>query len=315
MNSYKWAEEIAASIENVPERAEVIALRQFSLDEIEGRAKRFLSTSASACGMSFDRGDWVTYPDHTLVRLTSGARATIYHASGALELVAGLEPMEFLFGKVEEQSKLVKQVEKVAARLNINEWAGQKQSIQFERLWQIKAAAAEPNGKPIDPVLCRIVGAYRHYVNELPVWGAASVAVKVAGEGKLDSVQVQMREPTGEVIDRPEILRPEQAARQIALQLEGLMGKSDVTIDEIAKPQWLRFGYFSLPKRKAQRLLAPVYVASISIKGEDLQAYMFAVSATEKAYLPLCLNGSEAFQTPARRLVNNQTDESYLKAN
>ena len=104
-----------------------------------------------------------------------------------------------------------------------------------------------------------------------------------------------MRETTGEVVDRARILRPDRAAQQISLRLSSLMGKSKISISEVAAPQWLRFGYLSLPKRKSQLLLAPVYVASIEIEGqEESQAYLFVTPATEKTYLPLWQNGSEA---------------------
>jgi hypothetical protein len=301
MNNKRLIEKLAASVEGVPAQAEVIGLRQYSLDEIEQRAKRFLSTIAAALNLSLSRSDWVMKRDQTLIRLPLEARAVIYHASGAMKLIAGLKPMESLFKKGEDPKELMKQVERTANQLNIGQWAGPRQSLRFERLWQIKATAAERNGKAVEPVLCRVVGAYRHIVDELPVWGAASVAIKLAGEGALDSLEVQLREPTGEVIDRPEILRPEQAAHQISLQLEGLMGKSKISIDEMAQPQWMRFGYLSLPMRKAQRLLAPVYVSAIEIKGQqESQAYIFATSATEKVYLPLYLNGAEAHLAPMR---------------
>ena len=124
------------------------------------------------------------------------------------------------------------------------------------------------------------------------MWGAASVAIKLASEGTLDSLTIQMRESTGEAIDRVEVLRPEQAARQICLQLSGLIGESNVS--EVAKPRTLRFGYLSLPKRKAQRILAPVYIAEFELKGQEVsQAYVLVTPATEKTYLPLP-NGSEA---------------------
>jgi hypothetical protein len=301
MSSKQLIEKIASSFGEVPAQAEVIGLRQYSLDEVEQRARRFLSTTGAVCNLALDHGDWVVGEGQTVIRLPRGASAVIYHASGAMQLDLGLAPMESLFKKVEERERLVRQVEKTAERLNLYEWAGQKQALQFERLWQIKATAADPNGKSVEPVLCRIVGAYRHFVNELPVWGAASVALKLAGDGALDSLTIQLREPTGEVLDRAEILPPERAAYQIALQLEGLMGRSEVNLDEVAVPEWSYFGYLSLSKNKAQRLLAPVYITGIKIVGESTsQGYILTTPATEKAYLPLNLNGSEAHVTLSR---------------
>jgi hypothetical protein len=304
MNDKMLIEQMTSSVEGVPPvppRAEVIAVRQHSLDDLEKRARSFLDATGEALSLPLNHRDWVLQNDRTLVRMPLGARAVIYHASGAMKLVTGLKPMESLFNKLEEREKLIGLVKETADRLKLHELVRQNEILRFERLWQIKAAAADRKGQTVEPVLCRVVGAYRHFVGELPVWGAASVAVKLANEGTLDSLTVQMRQTTSEVIDRVEILRPEQAARQVFLQLSGLMGESKIPVSEVAKPRTLRFGYLSLSKRKAQRVLAPVYIAEIEIEGqEESQAYVFVTPATEKTYLPLP-NGSEAPPTPLRR--------------
>ncbi|MCZ8190999.1 MAG: hypothetical protein O9326_14975 [Microcystis sp. LE19-338.1B] len=304
MNDKMLIEQMTSSVEGVPPvppRAEVIAVRQHSLDELEQRARSFLDATGEAFSLPLNHRDWVVQNDQTLIRMPFGARAVVYHASGAMKLVIGLKPMELIFNKLEEREKLVELVKETAERLKLYDLVKQNETLRFERLWQIKAAAADRKSQTVEPVLCRVVGAYRHFVGELPVWGAASVAVKLAGEGVLDSLTVQMRESTGEVIDRVEILRPEQAARQVFLQLSRLMGQSKIPVSEVAKPRTLRFGYLSLPKRKTQRVLAPVYIAEIEIEGQEVsQAYVLVTPATEKTYLPLP-NGSEAPPTPLRR--------------
>jgi hypothetical protein len=302
MDTKSMIERIGSTVENVPARAEVLALRQPSLDQTSRRAKRFLVSTGERCGVQVERGDWVVQDDRTLVRMPLGARAVIYHASGAIKLVAGLNPMESLFKKGQDRDRSVKLVEETAERLGVHQWAGRNESLRFERLWQIKAAAADPKGKTVEPTLCRVVGAYRHFVGEIPVWGPASAAIKVAGDGALDSLTIQIRETTGEIVDRVKILRPEQAARQILLQLSGLMGNAKALMGELAWPSWMRFGYLSLPKRKAQRLLAPVYIAAIETRGgEEHQSYLFAVNASEIAFLPLCLTGAEPVSALLRR--------------
>ncbi|WP_157162524.1 hypothetical protein [Cylindrospermum stagnale] len=277
-------------------------MRQHSLDDIEQRAKRFLNIAAEAFSLPIDRRDLSVENDRTLIRLPLGAQLTAYHASGAIQLVTGLNPMESLFEDVEERERLLELVKGTTSRLNIREWVGKNESLNFEQLWQIKAAAADQKGQTVKPVLCRVVGAYRHFVGELPILGAASVAVKLANKGTLDSLTVQVRETIDQVIDRVEILPPEQAARQIFLQLSSRMGESKIPISNIAAPKWMRFGYLSLTKRKAQRLLAPVYLAAIEIEGqEEAQAYLFATPATEKTYLPLSTEGSEPPTVAVRR--------------
>jgi hypothetical protein len=145
------------------------------------------------------------------------------------------------------------------------------------------------------------VGAYRHFVGEIPVWGrhrSPSNSPVV-----VDSLALNMRETTGETIDRPRILGPEQASRNIALQLETLMSQSKIDLDEAAKVDWARFGYLSLPGRKAQRVLALVYIASISITDQRVaQGYVLATPVTEKNDLSLALYGDEA---PAKQGRND----------
>jgi hypothetical protein len=295
MTEQELIRKLADGAGTVPTHAEVLGIRQYSLDEMQARAKRLLATAGEALKLSVDRGDWVSREDRTLIRLPLGAHAVLYHASGAMKLSSGVNPMESLFKKVESRDVLTRAVENTARRLKIREWVGHGDSLELERLWQIKAQATDRTGYPIEPVLCRAIGAYRHYVRNLPVWGAASVAVKIAGDGALDSVTLQMRETSGELIERSPVLAPELAARQIVLQLTSLMGKSRNPASEMADPQWMRFGYLALSKRKPQRVLAPVYFAGIGIQGQqEAQAYVLAVGATEKTYLQLAPNGSEA---------------------
>jgi hypothetical protein len=281
---------------------DIFAVRQFSVEENQRRAKRLIGATAEMCGKSLDRADWVQQPDRTLARLAGGARAVVYHASGALRLTTGLATMDALFEKVESRERLEKMVAKAAEALRVADWIGPHGALAFERLWQIKAAAADRNRKAIDPVLCRIVGAYRQSVGKLPVWGAASVALKLAADGVLDAVSMQLLEPGADPIDSASVIAPDMAARQVHQQLASLMGRSKVPVDELKiTTQPLRLGYIHSGKRSAQRVLAPHYVASVEIDGEDPQAYQFIVPATERTFQPLCFAGQQPPAPPLRR--------------
>ena len=294
-------EKISSSVSGRPERAEVLRLRQHSTDELERRAKRLLATVGEAFGLPVGRADWVVGPTQTLIRMPGRSRALYHHASGAMKVAAGLEPMEALFGHAEHQAELVQMVEHAAARLNLRDFIGRDEAVRFERLWSIKAAAANREGSQVPPVLCRVVGAYRHFVGEVPVWGPASIALTLAGGGRFDSLALNMRETAGETIARPSLLAPEQAAQNIALRLETLMGQSRIDLDEAARLDWARFGYLSLPARKAQTVLAPVFIAAISIIHERVrQAYVLVAPATENHYLSLPLYGDEAATVHSR---------------
>lgn len=301
MNEKRFIEAVCSDV-STPSHADIYAVRQFSIEENLRRAKRLIGITGEMCRRSLDRADWFEQADRSIARLPQGGRAEVFHASGALRVSAGLPTMEALFEKVEPREQLEKRVAEAATKLRIADWIGQRESLAFERLWQIKAAAADKSSKTIEPVLCRVVGAYRQSVGKLPVWGGASVAIKLAGGGAVDTISMQLLEPSGDAIDSAPLVAPDEAARQIYLQLDTLMGRSKVPVSELklqAEP--LRLGYLHLGKRKSQRLLAPHYVAAVQIDGEEAQAYQFVVSATQRTFQPLCLAGQHAPALQMRR--------------
>jgi hypothetical protein len=303
MNEQTLIEKLAGGCANaVPERADIIALQQLSLDELRGRGQRFLTMIEQQDECSHDRADWTTHDDHTMVNLAQGARVVVYHASGALQYVSGMAPLENLFARVEEREPLIRQVEAVAKRLNVAAWAGDRSELVFERLWQNKAQGADRNDRRSEVVLARVVGAYRQRIGGIPVLGAASVAVKLAGDGRLDGLSIQMRQATGETIDTAPILAPELGARAIVQQLLALLGRSSKPLPgDVVESALLYFGYLDLGKRKTQRVLAPAYVAQVVLRHEmERQAYMLAVPATERPYLQLPLYGVESVVTRSR---------------
>jgi hypothetical protein len=285
---------LAASAGSVPPHVPVLGVRRYSSEDLERRAKQFIRSVSQAFDQSLERGDWTVQKDRTLIRLQRGARAVVYHASGAMKVVAGLRPMENLFPATATKETLTRLVETVAERLKLASWVGPSQTLKLERLWQIKASATDRSGQVIQPVICRAVGAYRQNVGGLPVLGVASAAVKIANDGLIDTVTLQVQETTPAVIDTARVLAPEIAARQIVMQLSGLMGKGKVAYAEVVGPVSMRLGYLSLGKRKPQPALAPVYVASLSIVGEDAQAYVLVTPATERPYLALGVANQEA---------------------
>jgi hypothetical protein len=302
MNAKHLIEGLASSVGKLPTHVDVIGLQRFSLEDLQRRTKRFLSLVGEKERRSLDRGDWTEQNEHTVVHLTQGARAIFYHASGAMKYVSGLAPMEMLFEHVESRELLTKLVKDAAQKFRLHEWAGPNDDIAFERLWQMKAQAADRQGKVSTPVLCRIVGAYRHFVGGIPVLGGASVALKLAGNGALDSMSVHVRASASETLDKAKILNPEIAAQQVSVQLGSVLGHSkDALPRDVIESQTMQFGYLDLGKRKSQRLLAPAYVAHITLRHkQERQAYLFAVAASEKSYLPICQGGHEALPTLLR---------------
>jgi hypothetical protein len=307
MNEQLLIESLAQSVGRMPTHADVIGLQQLSLDDMQGRAKRFLTNLANQEDRSLDRGDWQTRDDHTAIMLPQGARAVLYHASGAMKYSSGMAPFQSMFERVADRETLTRMVGEAARKFNVSQWAGPGGEIAFERLWQMKAQGEDKNGKRSDPVLTRVVGAYRHFIDGIPVLGAASVALKLGGNGVLDSLGVQVRSHASEVIDQARIIGPELGARQIASQLSSLIGYGKIaTSAEMIESQTMRFGYLNLGKRKSQQMLAPAFMAQVVLRHkEERQAYMFVVQATEKTYLPMCQCGQEGMASVARQDLAN----------
>jgi hypothetical protein len=282
----------------VPKAVSILELRRWSVDELQRRMRKWLRAGGDACATAFDHGEWSVRDDHTLVRLPQGARAEIFHASGAFKLSSGLAPMDNLFKEMPQSKELAERAEKFITTLGVREQLGRNETLTFERMWKIKAAAEDREGRRTDPVLCRAVGAFRHQVEGLPVYGPASVAVQIAGDGALDSFSALLRGPALETLERAKVLAPERAARVLLQQLSAQFGSSPTaqrTEPEFECKDGLRLGYISLGKRKAQRLLAPVYVATIDVTHEqESQGLVMVVAATEKNYLPLNPPGSES---------------------
>jgi hypothetical protein len=299
-------ESLASSKQDVPSEIRILELRRSSVDEQRRRLVKLLKKGGEVCEKEFDRGEWTVYEDRTLVRLPQGAHAVVYHASGGVKVATGLAPMDFLFPAMESRETLTARAEKAVAALGLRDNLGRSETLTFERLWQMKACAADRAGRTIEPVLCRAVGAYRQHVEGIPVLGPASVAVQIAGEGMLSSVSMLMRGPAAEIFEKAKVVHPERAIRQIAQQLDLRFGqaKGDVHLES---RDGLRFGYLSLPKRKVQRFLAPVYVAMIDVTHEhERQAFVMAVPATEKNYLPLDPPGAEGLVSQVSKLTSRR---------
>lgn len=295
MDTNALMEMLTSPRQDIPDRVDILLLHRWSVDELQQRLRTLMNRGGKVCQLAFEHGDWATYEDRSLVRLPRGARAAVYHASGAMMLKVGLAPMERLFKEPETKDALTRRTEELVKAFGFAEMLGRDETLSFERLWQIKARAADRDGRVVDPVLCRAVGAFRHHINGLPVLGRASVAVQIAADGVLDMVSTLVRSPVEERLERARVIDRELAARELTKQIAGLFSDGRRESVSVKVPQGLRFGYLSLPRRQVQRVLAPVYIATVEVAhARERQAMVLAVAATEKAYLPLNAPGQES---------------------
>lgn len=277
----------------IPEQADILLLQTPTREQLQARARRFVALLEEHGDCPHDNGGaWQQRDDHTVIYLPDGARAMVYHASGALRYVSGLGPADAPFEHEAERAVLQRLVEERAHKLALSDWAGPNGELRFERLFRTLGQGADPAGKTSATTLFRALGAWRQVAGGIPVLGAASVALRLAGDGRLDALSVQVRPANGEVLDRAAIIEPQAGARQIVAQLATLLGQKEVP-DDVVQSATLQFGYLDLGKRKSQRVLAPAYVAHVVLRHKTgRQAYVLAVRATERAYLDLPVYGS-----------------------
>jgi len=284
-----------------PTHADVLLLQQLSSDQLLARLRRFTGLLREQDGCPRDSGGNVSVRDDTTVAyLADGARASVYHASGALRYVSGLAPAEFPFARAPECEALVRLLEERARKLSLADWLGANAELRFEHLFQTLGRGADRAGKQSAATLFRAIGAYRQYVGGIAVLGAASGAIQLAGDGRLVGLALQIRPASGEVLERAALIEPEAGARALLAQLSALLGQREIPTDAVESAT-MQFGYLDLGKRKPQRVLAPSYVAKIVVRHKSgRQACVLAVAATERPYLNLPVFGSEAVVTRAR---------------
>ncbi|MGJ7916030.1 hypothetical protein ACI48D_11190 [Massilia sp. LXY-6] len=248
-----------------PAQADVLLLQQLSREQLQARSRRFVGLLREQDGCpNIDAGSWKQSDDHTVIHLAGGARAVLYHASGALRYVSGLAPASKPFVRGTDRA-----------------------------------------GKQSETTLFRAIGAYRQFIGTIPVLGAASAAVQVAGDGQLDTLAILTRPANGEVLERAAVIEPQAGARRVLAQLSALLGQRDMPADAFESAS-MQFGYLDLGKRKPQRVLAPAYVAKIVLRHRRVrQAYVLAVAATERPYLDMPIFGNEAPVTRGRMEVGS----------
>lgn len=289
--------------QDVPDTADVILLQQPRREQLQARARRLVALLQEHGDCPPDNGSsWQAREDQTVIHLPSGARAIVYHASGALRYVSGLAPMGSPFDRATGLDELIQRLETRARKLKLRDWASAHGELRFERLFRRLGAGAHRDGMLSEVALLRAIGAWRQFVKGIPVLGAASGVLTLAGSGQLDGLRIHIRPSNGEVLDRAAIIDPELAARQLLLRLSSLLGHGIEAVPHHAvESALLQFGYLDLGKRKPQRVLAPAYVARIVLRQRGVrQGYVLAVAATEKPYLDLPLFGSEAVVTRER---------------
>jgi hypothetical protein len=212
----RLAEELSSLIEGAPEEVEVVQLAQPHMQAVHTRLDDLLARVSKVARVEHEPPKVETQKVRTVMSIPGRLHGTAFHASGAMSVTLPLAPFDGLFESDPGDDELVARSQRTAEELGLHELVAADDSLTFERLWRIKAAAGARAGKSTDPVLCPAIGAFRHHVRGLPVYGRASCTVELAAEGQLASATVSLRrfagDDGGKTVARAKVRTPEAAA-------------------------------------------------------------------------------------------------------
>jgi hypothetical protein len=268
----------------------VYRIRERRLDELEQTAVETAQRFVQNAGLPEMRYETVRGKDRTRILLQEGIVATLFHASGAVGLKRGWSPMSRMINVRAERADeegLRRQAEDAVKGLRLAP-LGSNEELRFERLWKLKAAGSTLKGERGHVVLTRAVGAFRRYLGGIPVWGRASAFVELAAGGEVAGAGVDWR-PVAEVpIDETQVLAPEDAALRLLAELQSFLPGDQVSLKDHT-PEFFALGYFSLPRRRIQAIMQPVYVGTFRPTGPiPSLGRLIVVPATPAAYEPIC---------------------------
>jgi hypothetical protein len=274
-------EKLITKTDNYRDIVPVFRIEPRSLDEQEALAVRF---AASVAGRAENVKSRIARGSgRSDVLLSEGVRARVYHASGSISVKASLGPMDHLIGEKANKEALTQSATAAAKRLGLDLLVGPGEHIQFERLWQIKAAGMNRERVRGRDIVCRAVGAFRRYLRELPVWGRASAVIEIAGDELIGGIGIDWRRILAEPLDQTKVIDPERAARAVMGDLNGRLPGGELGDDDFEVAMF-SLGYMSLPKRRVQGIFAPVYVAMLERRGWTTMNYVIVVNASETMY-------------------------------
>jgi hypothetical protein len=284
------ADQLQSKLDGVPDAVDVVQLDQPDVATVQRRLAELVRGAEQIAGLESERPELKTRQVRSLMMQPGRLRATGFHASGALSVTLALAPFDGLFERDPGDDELAELTRRTAERLGIHKLVPDDESLSFERLWRIQAAGGDPAGKITEPVLCRAIGAFRHFVRDLPVYGRASTTVEVAAEGRLSSASVSLRrfagDEGGKTVATAKVRTPEAAAHDVAARLVQAFGGLEDLKSTRLVPEWFRFGYLSLSRRHAQGLLAPFYIASVVVEREyEASAHVIAVPGSDEQFI------------------------------
>jgi hypothetical protein len=273
-------------VSNYKASVPVFRIAERSFDDVVSDALQAGQHFAKAAGFGEMRYSISQEETATTIQFQEGIRAQVFHASGAMSLHRGWNPMERNIAAYADRAdlkKLQRQALEMAKRLELAH-PNKNEAFQFERLWQLKATGMTHKGKTGPIALTRVVGAFRRYIDGMPVWGRASIFVQLAAEGEVAAAGVDWRPIVEKSVDVAKVASPEEGAVRVLTELQTFLPNGTLTRKDYT-PEFFSLGYFSLPKRRGQTVMQPVYVAMFKPVGPiPSLGRLIVVPAASKAY-------------------------------
>lgn len=136
------------------------------------------------------------------------------------------------------------------------------ETLRFERAWETKGRATTLKDEEGATALLSVVGAFRRFIDDLPVLGRASIHVKLGAAGRPSGWGSDWRK-CSKRISKIAIVEPQHAAKRVVETLSRRWSGKEPSIDHY-NVELFQLAYFSAARRIGQQLFEPVWVAKLS---------------------------------------------------
>jgi hypothetical protein len=259
----------------------VYSIRKLSDPETEERARYYASQFMGGKSIQSFRSH--KEDGSTLVSLPWNTTMEIFHNSDTVIIEKKMNPFEHTIKKNLELESLTEIAIKVMKKLELDKYKLSIEHAELEKLWEIKASGITIEEKKLPVILCRIVGAFRRYINGIPVYGGASIYIKIAEDELIESIGVEWRQINEKPNAEAKIIRPEVAVEQILKELGSTFPDHIITTQDY-EPELFALGYYSKPKRQHQNYMQPVYIAMLKSLGLSKWNQKIVIPATNPVF-------------------------------
>ena len=183
----------------------------------------------------------------TLLRIPEQGHVKVFHPSGAVAAEwRGARDR----GPIAQNDRtanvaaLTTETER-AAQMIAQRAVSDRDELRFEKLWKIKATGITLRGERAPVSLLEVVGAYRRYLEGLPVLGRASVFVTLGAEAQVTQWGIDWRRVRAKPIMHTSVINPDEGARRIMDDLFSRRPEKPLTLDDF-EPASFALGYVSV---------------------------------------------------------------------